>query len=211
MTKDNTTKILIMLVLIVLATGITIVFATFSSSLNISSIKGTAQQGDNDVNFQNKVTFQNDAKCTTTGDAYVTSAGTATGSSWSGIDITAKSPGDTITCTATIKNSSNYTAYLTNLSTTNDKGVSCSSKGATTASAATTACRYIVGHLRILSGDIALRNNGSDLNSASGSLEPNKTTVATFSITVSNSLTLPDDDIVVSIADMTATFSTVSN
>ena len=116
MEKEKSFKIIAIVGLVVAVVGLAVGFAAFSATLTINSFEATAKAGSGEEQFASKVSFDNDAACTPTGSATAV-AGSATDHTWSGISATFTKPGETVTCEATVKNESAYTAYLNKIST----------------------------------------------------------------------------------------------
>ena len=109
--------------LVVAVFALAVGFATFSANLTIDS-GAQVVPGDTfspDVNW--KTIANTSPTCTvnsgSNANAAVTSAGSLSGKSWSGVQLKLVAPGDSITCTATMENQSTFVAYLRSISTNN--------------------------------------------------------------------------------------------
>ena len=206
MEKNKTFKILVIVGLVVAVVGLAIGFAAFSATLNISTFNATAKAGDADAVFGNLVTFQNDAACTvSTGSTATATAGTATDHTWNGITATFTKPGDIITCTATIKNTSDYTAYLTKLST-NGSMITCSGS----AQNKDDVCKSISGSVSIGDNKTGFTSTtAAKLASPSATIASTTgTTTATVILTYSSTGAIPDADVTVTIPTIETVFAT---
>ncbi len=205
MEKNKTFKIVAIVGLVVAVIGLAIGFAAFSATLNISTFNATAKAGDADAVFANLVTFQNDAACTvSTGSTATATAGTATGHTWSGITATFTKPGDVITCTATIKNTSAYTAYLTKLVTSGK--ITCSGS----AQNKDAVCTAMSGKIEVGKDSASFSSSAAaKLGSPSATIASTTgTTTAKVTLTYASNGAVPDADVTVTIPAITTTFAT---
>lgn len=112
--EKNTGKIIAICGLVVAVIALAVGFAAYSATLTISSFD--VKVGDD--TFSPNVNYRAESmSCTPGGNATVTSAGTVSGTTWSGIQASFKGPGDSITCTATVENTSSFIGYLKSLTT----------------------------------------------------------------------------------------------
>ncbi len=206
MEKNKTFKIVAIVGLVVAVIGLAIGFAAFSATLNISTFNATAKAGESEAVFGNLVTFQDDAKCTVSTGEGTVNAGTATGHTWSGITATLN-PGTNISCTATIKNTSAYTAYLTKLSTNGSK-ITCSGS----AQNLEAVCSAIQGSIFVgVGGNVAAFSSSSagNLTSPTTTIAPtNGTVVASLGFWYNESGAVPDADVTISIPAIEVGFAT---
>lgn len=120
--EKSYSKIWVLVALIISVLALSIGFAAFSTSLRIS-------EGSDNVtitpfdNFSNSVIFETGSlncsieKGTATSEAAVVSVGELADNNtlWRGLSVNLQQPGDSVTCTATVKNTGEYTAYLKNI------------------------------------------------------------------------------------------------
>ncbi len=153
--KRRNTKIIIIMILLVLVTGLSIGFAVFSDNLTISS---SALVSADPSNF--KVLFSSKENTLTTGSVATSSvtgkdtkADNATinnnGSSpsISGLKAMFKVPNSTINYTFYVTNQGSYTAYLNEINFANISGQNvkkkCTAKAGTSQASVDEACKYI--------------------------------------------------------------------
>ena len=205
MEKNKTFKILAIVGLVVAVVGLAIGFAAFSATLNINTFNATAKAGDAYAVFANLVTFQNDAACTVNEWSTATAtAGTATAHTWNGITATFTKPGDIITCTATIKNTSAYRGYLTKLSS-NGATITCSGS----AQNKDAVCSAMSAKVTLAKGTLDISSSASTGNTGSSSIQPtNGVHTATVVLTYAKDGAVPDADVTVSIPAIQTTYST---
>lgn len=107
--RNRNSKIITLVVLIVAVIGLGMGFAAFSSTLTISSgASVTPSSSSFSVGFSQST-------CTPSGTATVSSSGTVSGTSVSGIRVSFTEPGDSVTCSLTASNSGEYIAYLNSI------------------------------------------------------------------------------------------------
>lgn len=128
MEKTRSTKIIAIAALVVAIVGVSVGFAAWSSTLTISSAEATVKQGSNDAAFKEKLTITAVSCDETSGSASVENVGTFTsGYAWTGVKATLTKPNDSVTCTATVTNASDYDAYFENITIASQ--LSCSGIG----------------------------------------------------------------------------------
>ena len=209
MEKNKTFKIVAIVGLVVAVVGLAIGFAAFSATLNISTFNATTKAGSEEANFSSLVTFQNDAKCTSTSGATAT-AGTATSHTWSGITVTFANPGDQITCSATVKNASAYTAYIKK-ATTNEAKITCSGSAQNTDAV----CSAITGSFELNNGYVKSTVSsawGLSINDINMAMDPKTgTAIVSLKIIYSSKGEVPDADVSINIPAIQLTFGTNEN
>ena len=205
MEKNKTFKILAIVGLVVAVVGLAIGFAAFSATLNINTFNATATKGDETTNFVSKLGFANDAVCEPTGSATAT-AGTATGATWNGITATFTKPGESITCTATVKNESAYIAYLTGLSTGDSAKITC----AGAASNKDAVCSAMSANLTLSDSKLAISSSAvtPTLGTTSQLAATTGTATATLVLTYAEGGAIPDADVTVTIPTIQTVFAT---
>ena len=128
MEKERGTKIIAIVALVVAVIGVSVGFAAWSATLTISGAEATVKQGSNDAAFKEKLTITGVSCDETTGGATVENVGTFTsGYAWTGVKATLTKPNDSVTCTATVTNASDYDAYFENITIASQ--VSCNGTG----------------------------------------------------------------------------------
>lgn len=121
--ENRSSKIVAIVALCVGVVGLSLGFAAFSNTLTISSSATVTPSADT---F--KVVFDKTVPVNCTGTATATSTGTVADTTISGVEVAFTAPGQSLTCTATIKNDGEYEAFLNSI--TSGK-VTCSSQDAT--------------------------------------------------------------------------------
>lgn len=145
--KDNKSgKVIAIAALVVAVVALSVGFAAFTDVLDIS---GTATAGasgnvfDAGTDGANGLRYTGTPTCVYTNDSSAVpnvNVGTFTNNndSWSGISVPLGSTATSVTCTATVTNSSSYIAHITDLKTSGP--LTCSSSGANTLANETNVC-----------------------------------------------------------------------
>ena len=131
--EKNNGKIIALAALIVAVIALAVGFASFTDALTIdgtATVKGANAFDDatNDLAY-----VSTSPECHITGTTTSTSttpytAGTASGDVWEGISVPLTTENPSVTCTATVKNKTQYVAYLRGIAT--QSGITCASSGA---------------------------------------------------------------------------------
>lgn len=213
--KDRT-KIWIVIALVIAILALSIGFAAFSATLTINpgSDKVTITPFDN---FSNSVVFDTGSlSCTVKNGeneskGSIDSSGTITDTIWSGLTVTLREPNDVVTCTVPIKNKGEYNAYLKDIKF--NTTISC--KSATAGNIYTSEICGASGiHASAAVADYssAATVNTSTINSqtnitTNNLLESQKSKVLTVKITYPAGAPYADEDIQITIPQITLTYS----
>jgi len=129
MEKERGSKVIAVVALVVAVVGLSIGFAGWTAQLTISDTQANiaANTSAGEEQFGSKLTVSGINCDDVDGQAAVTAVGTADGDTWSGTRVSLKGTGDAVTCTATVSNGSDYTAYLDDINITNS--IACSGTG----------------------------------------------------------------------------------
>lgn len=213
--EKNNGKIIAIVALVVAVVALSVGFAAFTDSLTIAG-NATVTGGDNSL-FAGSFGYASSpaAACVYTGGSTTaanTNAGSASGNSWSGISITLNDTNPSVTCTATIENTSAYDASLTSFSS--DTNVGCTSSTATNASAICATVQEVVTidtNSTILT--VTPSSSSSGVTGTLGGLTiPKQVGTKVVSVTVSYDKTagVPDGDITITLPTITHGYTTVS-
>lgn len=122
--KKDTNKYIALTALIVAVLALAIGFATYTSTLTIGAHDVTVGSDTFTPNLNYKAAS---VSCPTkTEGVTVESTGTVSQTAWTGISIAMSKPGDSVTCQATIENTSNFDAFLDEMNTA--AALSCEAK-----------------------------------------------------------------------------------
>lgn len=214
MEKSRFTKVIAIVALFIAITGVTIGFAAWNATLTITTPSTTVKQGTSDSSFKDLLTIKSINCDTKTGSANATNVGAISEDnfSWTGVNIELSKPNDSITCTATVENNSDYNAYFDSISIASQ--ITCTGQGQNVQNVCSILKLEAIG-------------TGSSTNTASvkGTTITNETTIANNYIakktegtagtgTISFKLTydgteISDTDFTASIPTMTFNFSSV--
>ena len=205
--KDKAFKIIAVLALVVAVVGLTVGFAAFSSTLKISSHTATVKAGDD--NFSANFGFTGTPSCTPSGSTEITgdtdgyTAGTVTRTTWSGLSATLYKPGDKLTCTATISNDSDYTAFLNSISTA--AGLSCAGD----ANNLSAVCGALKATVTVSPSTLDITSAAATTNEITGnSIAVDATTTATFVLEYDAAGQVADEDFTVTIPEISLAYAT---
>ncbi len=211
--EKNNGKVVAIVALVVAVVALSVGFAAFSDSLTIDGNANVSAAANPFDDATNGLAYSSTApKCYATGDSNQTpigTPGTASGDTWSGISVPLNSTTDSVTCVATVLNSTSYTAYLRTIAAS--AGLSCASTGANATTNASNVC----------SGATVGVNIGGDTLTISGSTKPADVTgtsslaasggTATVTVTISyNKAALTDEDVTITLPTITHTYSSAA-
>ena len=214
--EKNNGKVIAIVALVVAVVALSVGFAAFSDTLTIdgnANVSAAANPFDDSTNglaysTQNPTCYKTGATSTTLG-----TPGTASGDTWSGISVPLSSANPSITCTATVLNSTSYDAYLTKISTPNNNGdgLTCSSSGANATTNAANVCNGAQVTVTIGSNTATINKDGlTEPGSYTASVSKSGGT-ATVTVTISyNSSALTDEDVTVTIPTITHAYSSAN-
>ncbi len=214
MEKNNNSKVIAVVALVVAVVALSVGFAAFADQLTISGNATAAAAADPFDDSTNGLAYLSTSpKCYVTGDTDQTAitganVGTATGDTWSGISVPLTATNPSVTCTATVENKTSYTAYLTGISTTT--GLTCSSSGTNGTTNANNVCSGASVEVQVgsVSTDkITVTNAAANNNSTSGSIAPTSGT-ATVTVKITYDPTaLTDEDVIITLPTITHSYS----
>ncbi len=214
--EKNNGKIIALVALIVAVIALAVGFAAFSDSLTIdgtATVKGANAFDDatNDLAYVSA-----SPECHITGTSTDTSttpytAGTASGDIWKGISVPLTTENPSVTCTATVKNKTQYTAYLKKIAT--QSGITCKSGGANQATNEANICGAVNVDVQVGSvatDKISFNSSAVSNTNPSGSIakagdtgdEATVTVVITYDGTAA-----ADEDVVVTLPQITHEYS----
>ena len=215
MERTRSTKMIAIVALVFAVIGVSVGFAAFSTTLNISDAQALvgSNAGNNEA-FKNSLKIKS-VSCTQTAEEGAAIGNISSdGFSWTGAQVTLSKPNDTVTCTAVVENTSEFDAYLTGVSIAGS--ITCDGTGNNVANACNSLKLTATG-----------KGSGSDAVSSSatarGTTITNNTTITGNKIVKTNgqgsiSFTVLYEGTSVSDGDFTATlpaitfsYSTVDN
>ncbi len=211
--EKNNGKIIAIVALAVAVVALSVGFAAFTDSLTIDG-NATIKGGNNDV-FAGS--FQYAASpapaCVYTGGSTATNSnpGSASGNTWSGITIELSPDHPSVTCTATISNTSAYNANLTGITASGN--VTCAAAAAGGATNAAAICATVEEEVQIGSAanNMVVTTTGAtpaaSFNQAVA--KTNGTTTATVIVSYDTEAGVPDGDITVTLPTITHSYTTV--
>ncbi len=218
--EKNNGKIIAVVALVVAVVALSVGFAAFADTLTIqgnATVEKAADAFEGSFQYDESVTPTCKAGSTTLTLTSPYSPGTVSGDTWTGISVPLKEGAYTVECTATIKNTSAYDAYLTKLSVNGP--ITCASTGANAASNTTDVCSRITGTVQVgASGNTLSFNKDSTSSTAvstgltasvakTNGTETVKVTI-TFDSTTAPAV-VPDGDITVTLPTISHDYSTV--
>lgn len=126
--KENNKRVFL-IILLVAVLSLAIGFAGWNATLQITNATANVSAGNNDAGFSSKIKVSS-ISCSKENDGVVVSTGTLDTSNhtWSDIVASLTKTGDSVTCSASIVNDSDYTAYIKSVNIASG-GISCSSSG----------------------------------------------------------------------------------
>ena len=195
MEKERKIKTLSIVALIVAVLGLTVAFASLSQVLTIRGTT-TAKGGKWDIHFEKDGSGATMVKPVKTGEAEATDA-SLNSTSISGIAVTLKKPGDTVTYEFDVKNAGTIDAKIGAL--TEKKGI-CESLDGEDRANEEMVCSHLVYNL-------SYKDNGQ--NDVKVNDDLNKTVKKTMVLTIAydgNADEIPSNDVQIEIPDITITY-----
>ncbi len=219
--ENKSGKIIAIVALAIAVVALSVGFAAFADTLTITNASATANASDASSVFDNVTnglaytqTANESPKCVLTdGGGAVTgvNAGTFTDAdTWANISVPLGNTATSVTCTATVTNSSAYIAYLTELSTST--GLSCSSTGNNASQNETNVCAATTVTVSINDGShtdtmtIPVGNSGASATTHATTISANGGT-ATVSVVIAYSGATTDQDTTITIPTITHNYS----
>ena len=213
MEKNNNGKIVAIVALVVAVVALSVGFAAFADDLTINGQATAAAAADPFDDPTNGLAYDSTSNhCFYTGDVNETaisgaSAGTASGDTWSGIDVPLSAAHPSVTCVAEVENKTSYTAYLTSIAT--NGGLSCADNSGS-ANASTNASNICAGAtLDIdIGGDTLHVTNAQASNTNCNSTISSTNGTVTVTVTAAyNPSALTDEDVVITLPTITHSYS----
>ena len=214
--EKNNSKVIAVVALVVAVVALSVGFATYSATLTITNTTATINPANT---FSENVKYKaSTMSCTPSTNASVVSAGTVSDTVWNGVQVTLTAPGDSVTCQATVQNSSAFVAYLRNITTSST--ISCAAGTGTGAASTTNVAAVCPGmELTITAGgstatatstaaasQAVTGTTGNTIAAISGTT-PGEATVS-FTITYKNDAQAADGSIVVTLPQMNLIYET---
>lgn len=228
MEKEREFKIIAVIALVVAVAGIGVGFAAYTRSFTVSTFDATVNASD--INPFTPTTGSetstglvlSDAATTTT--STVTSAGTASNNTWSGIVVAFDDQHRTASLTATVNNFSAYAAYLKSITIADGFACAAETPAETNGSLVTSLCSSVAMTVSIdtasatydadasttISNYTAASNaTAGTVSAASGSTPGTKT--VTLSLSIGNNVVIPDGDVIITVPTITFGYSSLEN
>lgn len=214
--EKNNGKIIALVALIVAVIALAIGFAAFSDALTIDG-SATVEAANAFDDATNDLAYVSASpECHITGTSSDTSttpytAGTASGDTWSGISVPLTTENPSVTCTAKVKNKTQYTAYLKKIAT--QSGITCASSGANQATNESNICGAVNVDVQVGSvatDKISFGTSATKNESTTGSIAKAGDTgdEATVTVVITYDGTTPaDEDVVVTLPTITHEYS----
>ncbi len=223
--EKNDGKIVAVIALVIAVVALSVGFAAFADQLTIQGTATVEKAADAfEGNFSYDISVAPTCKVVgadenlTLTDPY--SPGTVSGDSWTGISVPLSEGAYSVVCTAQIKNTSTYTAYLTRIGVSG--GITCATTTGENAASNTSAiCAAVSGTVKVGSNaaDQLTFNQSSTaqtavstgLHAQVGNTAPNNTETVTVTITFNdnNGALIPDGDVTVTLPTISHDYSTV--
>lgn len=225
MENNKSGKVIAIAALVVAVVALSVGFAAFADTLTIDGTAGvsasSADAFDAGDNQANGLRYTGTPTCTLTGGGALETgtynAGNFTNpDAWAGINVNLGGTSKSVTCTATVTNSSAYIAHITGFSTAT--GISCTSNGANAAANVTNVCNAtnLKVDATISSGSksdtftVAHGSNGSSSSTNSVEIPANGGT-ATVTLVIDYTEAVTDDDVSITIPTITHTYSSAGH
>ena len=213
--EKNNGKIIAVVALVVAVVALSVGFAAFADTLTIDGT-ATVKEGANTFAPNFGYAASPAATCTYTGGGAIDGtyeAGTASGNTWSGISVPLTTDHPSVTCTATIENTSAYNASLTSIKASG--APTCNSGTATNTTAV---CNTVTETVQIGSASNQMVvNKDTGANQTISSVlnltvnKTNGTATVTVIIAYDAATVTPDGDITVTLPTITHDYTTVAD
>ena len=215
--EKNNGKIIAIVALVVAVVALSVGFAAFNDALTIENTTANVTAANAFDDGTNGLAYDGTSpEChdTTTNDAINESpygAGSASGDSWSDINVPLSTEHPSVTCTATVQNKTAYAAKLTGLATTT--GISCTSSGQNKTTNENNVCGATRVTASIESDSITFGTAAGSLTGTASTVIAAKTTnpgeaTVTVVIELQNPATVyADEDVTVTIPTITHSYT----
>ena len=209
MEKRDGTKVVALVALVVAVVALSVGFATFTATLNITNAKAVIEK--NDV-FSANVQYTGTPTCYYTGGdsstditsgSEVYSHGEASGHSWANVKVPLTMDHKSVTCTATVTNSSIYAATLTEITSNGTYLTYTNGTGSDAATNAETVLQNTTVTVTIggsgNSDTITYNKAAAKTTNLSNVIQPNGTATVTLLIEYGSSGPAADGDVTINI------------
>ena len=219
--EKNNGKIIAIVALFVAVVALSIGFAAFTDTLTIEG-SATVQKGTDTFDGSFQYDSTSEETCTLAGGGAITgtySAGTSSGDSWSGISVPIGTTSGTnsVVCTATVKNTSAYDAYLKTITITGP--LTCTTgTGDDAASNMAAVCDHVTATVQVGStaaNSLAITTASTASTSATGLNQKVDKTSGSVDVTVTITYDytngpVPDGDVTVTLPTISHNYTTVN-
>ena len=223
MENNKSGKVIAIAALVVAVVALSVGFAAFADTLTIENASAgvnasSANAFDAGDNQANGLRYTGTPACVKTSDQSAVT-GVQVGSfttpdTWSGISVPLGNTTNSVTCTATVTNSSAYIAHITGFSTTT--GLSCSSSGANAAANISNVCANTTVTATITSGQnsdtMTISAGNTAFSSSTNTVEvaANGGT-ATVTLVIAYTEAVTDNDVTITLPTITHTYSSAGH
>ena len=212
--EKNNGKVIAVVALVVAVVALSVGFAAFTDALNISGNASIAKPEDTVFapNFGYKA---GSMQCRNTAtSATVTSAGTVSGNTWSGISVPLSMDQKSVTCTAVVENASSYDAYLKSITASTALG--CDSTGTDAATNKAAVCANVQASVQVgetATNKLTINTTSTELTKTGLSQTVPKKATNNGEVTVTvvieyTGTETPDGDITITLPEITHSYST---
>lgn len=207
MEKERGAKAIALVALVVAILGLSIGFSGWTAQLSISDTQANIGGGADADSFANLIAVSNVSCNDKSTDATVENVGSASAHSWTGTRVGLTKTGDYVTCTATVTNSSEFTAYLDDIKIAGS--IQCSGAGQNVQAACDALKLTVTGHGTKDSTATAQADSVTNaLNISENSIAAEGTGTISLKVEYAGSA-LSDTDFVATIPSITFDYSTV--
>ena len=220
MEKNNNSKVIAVVALVVAVVALSVGFAAFADQLTINGTATAEVSGNPFEDSTNGLNYKsNTQECHSTADATVSvihdsySAGTLNEDDWTGISVPLTTAIPSVTCTAKVENKTAYTAWLQSIGA--NGGVTCSSTGSNATANANSVCATV--NVEVQVGSVATdkitfgTTQPSTNSTTSGSISPTGEATVTVKISYTPASVIADEDVTITLPTITHSYSSASN
>ena len=211
--EKNNGKIVAVVALAIAVVALSVGFAAFSATLTIQSATATVEKNDEfsaNINYTEGQTL----KCVYTGTETEVegtyNAGTASGKTWTGVNVPLTAGHKSVTCTAQITNASAYTAYLRQISIASALTCASAGTGDDAASNAAAVCATVSAQIKVggATGTFTTTNSTAvDVTGSTSTIAANGTGTAELTIAYTSAIAA-DGDLSVTIPTISLLYKT---
>ena len=222
MENNKSGKVIAIAALVVAVVALSVGFAAFADTLTIENASAgvnasSANAFDAGDNQANGLRYTGTPTCVKTSDQSAVT-GVQVGSfstpdTWTGISVPLGNTTNSVTCTATVTNSSSYISHITGFSTTT--GLSCSSSGANAAANISNVCANTTVTASISDGThtdtMTISAGNTAASSSTNTVEIAANGSATVTLVIAYTEAVTDNDVNITIPTITHTYSSASH